>query len=334
MLAVRYCGASKPFALQTVPLPTHLPGHVLVQIKASALCHTELHFMDGTLNFGVNNITMGHETVGIITAVGDGVESSRVGERVIVYYYIGCQQCKHCKKGNQQLCGSMKGQHGFLSDGGLAEYILTPSRNAIVLPESLSFESAAPIGCGVTTAVHACKLAKPEADEWVAIFGVNGVGFSIIQLAKHFKCKVIAISRSVDKLSKATELGADAVVDATDSSTVANKIREITGGEGADIIFECVGDRTTMDQCVGWGGALAKRGRLVFIGYKAGNEHEFRVHPIPLLVYEQHILGSVGATLEDLKEAVEYVGNGIISTVVDSCISIQDFQLAYNRMLT
>jgi len=186
---------------------------------------------------------------------------------------------------------------------------------------------AAPIGCGITTGVHASKLAQVKQGEWTVVLGTNGVGFGLVQLLKNiYKAKVIAVGRSAAKLDKARELGADVVVDGSDVSTLAHKIREYTGGEGADVIFECVGHRETMDQCVGWAGALGRRGRLVMIGYHAGNEHEFRYHPIPMIVYEQTVLGSVGATLQDLQDSIDYVSRGLLTTTVDSTLSLEDFQ--------
>ena len=333
MNAVRYLGAERHFELLTVPLPTFTPaGQVLIEVKAASLCHTELHFADGTLNLGVNDITMGHECAGIIVSVGDGVPTERIGQRVIVYYYSGCSKCKQCLDGNEQLCGSLAAQYGFTSDGGLAQFISVYSRNAVLLPAAISFTAAAPIACSVTTAVHALKLVQYQKEEWVAIFGVNGVGLNIIQLAKHFGLKVIAICRSNAKRSKALMLGADAVVDATDVSTVASSIRSITAGNGADIIFECVGSRETIDQCLGWTGALGKRGRIVFIGYQKGDENSIHIHPIPLIVNEQKIIGSVGATLADLTEAIQYVADGVIEIVVDSCLPISQFQAALDKM--
>ena len=99
-----------------------------------------------------------------------------------------------------------------------------------------------------------------------------------------------------------------------------------------DVLFECVGTRDTLDSCVGWVGALGRRGRLVLVGYHQGEDHEFRCHPIPMIVYEQTVVGSVGATLEDLKEAVKYVGEGKIRTVVDSTISLNEFQTGLDRI--
>jgi propanol-preferring alcohol dehydrogenase len=328
MDAVRYHGPNQPLVLEKVQVPSELgPDDVLVEVKAAALCHTELHFSDGTLNLGVKPITMGHESTGIITKCGSNVSESRIGERVIVYYYVGCSDCRWCRQGQEQICPSLKSEFGFVSDGGLAGYLQAPARNAVPLPDDLSFVDAAPIACGVTTAVHSAKIADVQEGDWAMVLGVNGVGFGLVQLLKNkYKAKVIAVSRSKAKLEKAKELGADVVIDGTDSGQIASAVRECTGGEGADVIFECVGQRETMDACVGWVGALGRRGRLVFIGYHAGEEHEFRYHPIPMIVYEQKILGSVGATLEDLKEAVDLVATGQVKTIVDSTIPLANFQ--------
>jgi propanol-preferring alcohol dehydrogenase len=334
MNAVRYHGPDQPLQLENVPIPSELePEEVLVEVKAAALCHTELHFCDGTLNLGVKPITMGHEATGIITKCGSNVPETRIGERVIVYYYVGCSKCRWCKQGQEQICPDLKAEFGFVSDGGLAGYLKAPARNAVPLPIHMEFVDAAPIGCGVTTAVHAAKLAEVKQGEWAMVLGVNGVGFGLVQLLKNkYGAKVIAVGRSADKLEKAKELGADVVIDASDATTLAGAVRECTGGEGADVIFECVGRRETMDACVGWVGALGRRGRLVLVGYHAGEEHEFRYHPMPMIVYEQKILGSVGATLEDLKEAVELVANGKVKTVVDSIVSLEQFQLGLDKI--
>jgi propanol-preferring alcohol dehydrogenase len=283
--------------------------------------------MDGTLNLGVSPITMGHEAAGVITKCGSNIPQSRIGERVIMYYYVGCSTCRWCRRGDEQICPSLKAEFGFVTDGGLARYLKAPAQNAVKLPDHLSFVDAAPIGCGVTTAVHASKLADIKEGEWTMVYGTNGVGFGLVQLLKNkYKAKVIAVGRSEAKLEKAKELGADAVVDGTDPTTVASKVRELTNGDGADVIFECVGHRATMDACVGWAGALGRRGRLVMVGYHNGEEHEFRYHPIPMIVYEQTIMGSVGATVEDLIESVDLVANGVVKTVVASTVRLEEFE--------
>ena len=253
---------------------------------------------------------------------------------MINYYYVGCKKCRWCKKGDEQVCPALKAEHGFITDGGLAEYLVTPSDNAVVLPDNLSFINAAPIGCGVTTAVHAAKLGRVTSeDQCCLIYGCNGVGFGLVQLLKNVYgiSKVGVIARSESKQKKAIELGADFAI-AGSGDDVAAKVREHTNGEGADVIFECVGKRETMDACVGWVGALGRRGRLVLVGYHAGEEHDFKCHPMPLIVYEQTVVGSVGATLEDLKEAVQYCADGKIQTVVDSTLPLSEFQQGLDKI--
>lgn len=320
MKAVRYVGPKRPFELQDVPRREPGPGDVLVRVTAAGMCHTELHFRDGLLDLGVAPVTMGHEVVGRVEAVGAGVDAGRVGERVIVYYYVGCGACEHCRVGDEHICPAVRAEYGFVSDGGYAEYVTVPARNAVPLPDSVSDVDAAPIGCGVTTAVHAAKLAHLAAGDWAVVYGVGGVGFGLVQLARASGARVIAVGRSTAKLARARELGAEFVVDATDPTTVAARIRELTGGQGADVVFECVGSAESMPIA---SASLGRRGRLVFIGYSTAS---FTVHPIQLVVFEQQVMGSVGATLQDLYESVDLVARGVVRTVVDRTLPLDEFQ--------
>jgi alcohol dehydrogenase, propanol-preferring len=317
--AVRYFGPRQPLRLQDVPRREPGAGEVLVRVTAAGVCYTELHFLSGLLDLGVTPMTLGHEIVGVVDAVGPGVDAGRAGERVIVYYYVGCGACRHCRVGDEQICPNLKAEYGFVSDGGYAEFVTVPARNAVPLPDSISDVDAAPIGCGVTTAVHAARLAELAASEWVVVYGVGGVGFGLVQLARARGARVIAVGRTAAKLRTARELGAEAAVDAS-TGPVADRIREITGGAGADVIFECVGTAESMAQA---SAALGRRGRLVFIGYSVDS---FTVHPIQLVVFEQKVLGSVGATLQDLVDAVDLTARGVIRTVVDRTLPLERFQ--------
>lgn len=318
MKAVRYHGPGRPFRLEEVDRREPAPGEVLVRVTASGMCHTELHFKSGLLDLGVAPITMGHEVVGRIEKAGEGGSPERAGERVIVYYYLGCMRCAYCRSGDEHLCPNLRAEYGFISDGGYAEYMTVPARNAVPLPDAISDVEAAPIGCGVTTAVHAAKIAEPEIGEWVVVYGAGGVGFGLVQLARAKGARVIAVGRSAAKLEKALELGAEAVVNASEGSA-AQRIREITGGAGADVVFECVGTEESMKEA---SGALGRRGRLVFVGYSPDS---FTVHPIQLVVFEQKVMGSVGATLNDLHEAVDLVERGVVRTVVDRTLPLERF---------
>jgi propanol-preferring alcohol dehydrogenase len=104
---------------------------VLVRVAAAGICHTELHFLSGLLNLGVAPLTLGHEVVGRVARVGAGVETLMPGDRVIVYYYVGCGRCRHCLVGSENLCDALRAEYGFVSDGGFGEYVRIPARNAV-----------------------------------------------------------------------------------------------------------------------------------------------------------------------------------------------------------
>ena len=319
MRAVRYHGPKRPLTLEEVPRLDPRPGEVLVRVGAAGICHTELHFLSGLLDLGVAPLTLGHEVVGRVEKTGHGVTAPVEGDRVIVYYYVGCEKCSHCLVGDENLCGALRAEYGFVSDGGFAEYVTVPARNAVRLPDHLSDEAAAPIGCAVTTAVHAAGLARLTLGDVVLVYGVGAVAFGLIQLARLAGAEVIAVSRTWAKLAKAKALGAAHVLDATEGR-VAERVRELTHGHGADVIFEMVATKETMQTCTQ---AIAKRGRLVFIGY---SEDVYTVHPIQLVITEASVMGSVGNTLGELVRAVDLVARGKVGTVVDRVLPLARFQ--------
>ena len=319
MRALRYHGPGKPLRLETVSAPSPGPGEVLVRVTAAGICHTDLHFTSGLLDLGVAPLTLGHEIVGRIEQVGAGVPSGRVGERVIVYYYVGCGACERCLAGDENLCGALRAEYGFVTDGGFAEYARAPARNAITLPASVSDAAAAPIGCAVTTALHASRIAAVGLGDWVVVYGIGAVGFGLVQVARLRGGRVIAVGRTPAKLEQARALGAEHVVRAG-AEDVAARVRELTGGRGADVVFELVATKETMAASAK---ALAKRGRLVFVGY---SEDAFQVHPIQLVVGEQLVTASVGNTLAELREGVDLVARGQVRTVVDQTLPLERFE--------
>ena len=319
MRAIRYHGPGQPLRLDSVPKPAPKPGEVLVRVTAAGICHTELHFLSGLLNLGVQPLTLGHEMVGVVEETGAGVERPRVGDRVILYYYVGCGRCAHCLVGEENLCDALVAEYGFVADGGFAEYAVVPARNAVLLPASVADEAAAPIGCGVTTAVHAAALARLAAGDVVLVYGVGTVAFGLIQLARLSGAEVVAVSRTPAKLEKARALGAAHVLNGNEGK-VAERVREITRGHGADVVFEQVATKETMAAATA---SLAKRGRLVFIGY---SEDSYTVHPIQLVITEASVTGAVGNTLGELVRAVDLVASGKVKTVVDRTLPLGEFQ--------
>jgi len=295
---------------------------VLVRVTTSGLCHTELHFLSGLLDLGIAPLTLGHEIVGVVESVesvGPGVEVSREGDCVIIYYYSGCGRCEHCRRGDENLCDDLRAEYGIISNGGFAEHIAVPACNAVPLPPTISDETAAPIGCGVTTAIHAGRLADLRAGETALIYGVRAVGYGLVQLGRLAGATVIGVGSTDVKLQRAQELGADFTIN-TRRESVTDRVREITHGRDAAVVFELVATRDSMEHSVA---SLAKRGGLVFIGY---SEDAFTVHPLQLVINEANVMGSVGNTLDELHQAVRVVDEGKIKTVVDRCLSLSRFQ--------
>jgi propanol-preferring alcohol dehydrogenase len=325
MRALRYHGPKQPLRLEEVPAPQAGPGEVVVRVTAAGLCHTDLHFLSGLLNLGVAPLTLGHEIVGKIESVGADVPAGRVGERVILYYYAGCGTCRFCLAGEENLCDALRAEHGFVTDGGFAERVRAPARNAIPLPASVTDAEAAPIGCAVTTAVHAAALARVGLGDTVAVMGAGAVGFGLVQVARLRGARVIAVGHSPDKLVRAKELGAEEAVRAG-AEDVPARLRALTGGRGVDVVFELVATRETM----GWSlAALGKRGRLIFVGY---SEDDLRVHPIQLVVGEQVVTAAVGCTLAELRTSVELVASGRVNTVIDRTVPLGRFQEAVDAL--
>jgi D-arabinose 1-dehydrogenase-like Zn-dependent alcohol dehydrogenase len=322
MRAARYHGPGDSLCLEEVPIPQPGAGEALVRVRAAGVCHTELHFLSGVLNLGVAPLTLGHEMAGEVAKVGPEVASVRPGDRVIVYYYVGCGACHWCRTGQENLCDALVAEYGFVSDGGLAEYVKVPARNLVKLPASLSFEEAATLGCSATTAIHAASLARLAPGDVALVYGFGGVGAALVQYCDLAGARVIAVGRSPAKLQLARDLGAEAAIDAGREDVPA-RVRELTGGQGADVVFELVGTAESMPKAVA---SLRKRGRLVFIGY---SQDLLTVSPIQLVILEAQVLGSVGNTLDELTRAVDLAAAGRIRASIDRVVPLEDV----NRVL-
>ena len=322
MRAARYHGPGDSLRLEEIPIPQPGAGEALVRVRAAGVCHTELHFLSGVLNLGVAPLTLGHEMAGEVAKVGPGVTAVRPGDRVIVYYYVGCGACHWCRTGQENLCEALVAEYGFVSDGGLAEYVKVPARNLVKLPASLSFEEAATLGCSATTAIHAARLARLAPGDVALVYGFGGVGAALVQYCDLAGARVIAVGRSPAKLQLARDLGAEAAIDAVREDVPA-RVRDLTEGQGADVVFELVGTAESMPKAMG---SLRKRGRLVFIGY---SEDLLTVSPIQLVVLEAQVLGSVGNTLDELSRAVDLAAAGAIRATIDRVVPLEDV----NRVL-
>jgi D-arabinose 1-dehydrogenase-like Zn-dependent alcohol dehydrogenase len=242
MKGVVFLGDRK-LELRDFPDPTPGPRDVVIEIKASGMCGSDLHvyraaFKPGDTQSGFKRgtepVIAGHEPCGIVVAVGTGVtpNEAKVGQRVMDHHYKGCGSCKHCRTGWTQMCLDGAVVFGASGNGGHAKYMLAPVATLVPLPDALSFETGAAISCGTGTAYGALKRSNLQGGETIAIFGQGPVGLSATQLAVAMGARVIALDISAERRQLAREFGAHEVIDARSNDPVA-AIRDLTHGEGA-----------------------------------------------------------------------------------------------------
>lgn len=256
--------------LQNFADPTPGPGEVVLEIKASGMCGSDLKFYRAapgeaakTLGIGVGGaVIAGHEPCGVVAAVGPGVPANqaRVGQRVMQHHYRGCGVCPHCSTGWMQLCvEGVKEVYGVTGNGAHAQYMKCPARTLVPLPESLSFATGAAISCGTGTAWGALQRLGLQGDHTIAIFGQGPVGLSATQLAHAMGARVIALDTNEARLKRAKEFGADVSIDPTGTNDPVAAIRDATHGLGAHLSLDCSSSpiaRRQAVQCVRtWGKA-------------------------------------------------------------------------------
>src|SRR5258708_161520 len=211
MRAVRLVEVGKPLEAADVPIQEIGRSDVLIRVKAAGICHSDAHYRAGISKIGHLALTLGHEVAGRIEKVGANVKNVAAGDRVSVHYLVHCGQCEFCGRGQEQFCRTVQ-MIGKDRDGGYAEYIKVPARNAFALPDEISFEIGAIMMCSSATALHALHKARLKPGESVAIFGFGGLGFSALQLARVFECgDVYVVDINPAKLASAKELGAIAI---------------------------------------------------------------------------------------------------------------------------
>jgi threonine dehydrogenase-like Zn-dependent dehydrogenase len=232
------------------PDPTPGPHEVVLEMKASGMCGSDLHQYRRPKTSGGANATglpanpdpviAGHEPCGVVAAVGPGVseKEARIGARVMVHHYQGCTQCNLCRSGWQQLCQEVPVKvYGSNSHGGHAKYLRVPVNTLVPLPDEISFTAGAAISCGSGTAYSALRRMRLSGNDIIAIFGQGPVGLAGTQFAKAMGARVIALDVNPQRLQRAKEFGADEVVNPGSNDPVA-AIKELTHGRYADLTLD------------------------------------------------------------------------------------------------
>jgi threonine dehydrogenase-like Zn-dependent dehydrogenase len=236
--------------LMQFPDPEPGPGEVVIEMKASGMCGSDLHQYRrpkgdkgaavGGLPQNPNPVIAGHEPCGMVAARGPSVTEAQppLGARVMVHHYQGCTQCEHCRSGWSQLCQRVPVKvYGNNAHGGHAKYLCVPSNTLVPLPDELSFEAGSAISCGTGTAFGALRRMNLSGNDTIAIFGQGPVGLSATQLAKAMGARVLALDISSERLERAKAFGADAVVDPHSNDPVG-AVKDLTHGRGADLALD------------------------------------------------------------------------------------------------
>ncbi|OZE26843.1 iditol 2-dehydrogenase [Rhodococcus sp. 05-2254-6] len=252
MDAVVFLGENK-IEVRRLPDPVPGPDEVVIRVKASGMCGSDLHHLHSPQRPADAQVIEGHEPSGVVESVGNAVRptEAQVGDRVMVHHYDGCRACRYCRSGWTQYCPNGRIVYGGLNgDGGHADFMKVPAHTLIKLPESLSFKTGAAISCGTGTAFAAIKRIDLNATDTVAIFGQGPVGLSATLLAKAFGARVIAVDIDSARLEMAKRFGADFAINSAEVDAV-DAVRALTSdGEGADKSIECSANATVRQQAV------------------------------------------------------------------------------------
>lgn len=266
MRAVLFPGDRK-VVLDEREIPTPAWGQVLIRTRASAICRSDMGLYTGLSNIvggeaaGSGLVVPGHEPAGEVVAVGEGVEWVKVGDRVAGYLPIGCGHCEHCRAGYFMLCEGWKCL-GFDVDGGDADYHMLPERNALLLPNEISFVAGALLTDMIGTQYHTQKVLGVNAGMSVAVFGMGPMGAAAVLVASALGARVVAVDILGARLEMATELGAAETVNSGSSDPV-DALRKLTGGRGVEVAIDCSGAPPAQNAALD---AAAKRGAVAFVG--------------------------------------------------------------------
>lgn len=298
----------KPLVIKEVPYPKPARGEVVIKILASGLCASDLHLQDGRIPSAHVPYTPGHEMVGEIYELGEGV-SLPLGKRVLGFIDMTCGTCRLCTSGHANLCLSLK-RFGFELDGSHAQYCRLPAANLVPISEKVPVEQAAVIPDAVACMYHAIRnKGQVRAGDKVLILGIGGLGLQGVQILKHFGAEIYVTSRQDAKLELAKKLGADFCIN-TKTQNLEEEIRKATGGVMCDVVLDNIGISDTVDMALS---LLRPAGKVIVVGYA---ENTFTAVYQRVMLKEKEIIGVRSSRLHDLKAVVKMVEKGIVTPYI------------------
>ncbi len=304
---------NRTVALQEFADPTPGPDDVVLEMKASGMCGSDLKFYrsapgEAQKAMGLGSsapMIAGHEPCGVVVALGANVNPKQawLGQRAMVHHYRGCGACPHCSTGWMQLCVEGVAEvYGATGHGGHAHYIKVPARTLVTLRDELSFATGAAIACGTGTAWGALKRLELTGDQTIAIFGQGPVGLSATQLATAMGARVIALDVSPQRLARAKAFGAAEVINPTQIDAL-QAIKELTHGLGAHASLDASSSPQARRQSVQ---CVRTWGKACFVG--EGGQVELDVSP-DLLRRQVTLIGSWTFSTVGQQECTDFVAD-------------------------
>ena len=324
-IRIHHHGDSSVLKLENIASPVLKPDRAIVEMHVAALNHLDLWVRNGIKGVPLPLIP-GSDGAGVIREIGSDIKHVEVWERVLIQPLVYCGSCSNCLSGRENYCvdWGILGEH---LDGTLAELISVPGKNLYAIPSDLGFQEAAAFALVSQTAyTMLIDRAKILSSECVFIWGASsGLGSVAIQIAKSVGAMVIAASSSAENLEKASALGADFTLNHK-TNNISASVKEITGGQGVDVVFEHVGETT-------WNTSmkmLGKGGRLVTCGATTGARVEIDIRH---LFYKQlSILGSTMGNKIAFENSFELVKSGKLKPVIDRTFPMEEIQAAHQYL--
>lgn len=313
----------KALEIKEVERPKLEEGEVLVKIRACGVCHTDLHAAHGDWPVKPKlPLIPGHEGVGIVVEVAKGVKSIKVGDRVgIPWLYSACGECEYCLTGQETLCPHQL-NGGYSVDGGYAEYCKAPADYVAKIPDNLDPVEVAPILCAGVTTYKALKVSGARPGEWVAIYGIGGLGHIALQYAKAMGLNVVAVDISDEKSKLAKDLGADIAINGLKEDPV-KAIHDQVGGVHAAISVAV--NKKAFEQAYQ---SVKRGGTLVVVGLPNADL------PIPIfdtVLNGVSVKGSIVGTRKDMQEALDFAARGKVRPIVETA-ELEEINEVFERM--
>ncbi|MDQ1482590.1 MAG: alcohol dehydrogenase, propanol-preferring [Actinomycetota bacterium] len=313
----------KDLIIDNVPVPTPGPGEALVKLITSGVCHTDLHAVEGDWPVKPTPpFIPGHEGVGEVVALGEGVTDLTVGQLVgNAWLWSACGHCQYCRTGWETLCEEQK-NGGYSVDGSFGQYMLVHARYAVKIPEGADLVEIAPVLCAGVTVYKGLKMTEARPGQWVVISGIGGLGHVAVQYAKAMGLRVVAVDIADDKLALAKHFGAELVVNALTENPAEVIQREIGG---AHAVLVTAVHPSAFGQAI----HMTRRGgTIVFNGLPAG---DFPASIFEIVLKGLTVRGSIVGTRHDMEEAIEFYERGQIHPTV-STRSLSEINEVFDEM--